>query len=234
MNRVFPMERTVLSILMLGAWMAAGQNTTEFQGEVRLTCMNGTCTFSEDCANLTVPGTLVPDDIVIEYTDITGDVELTPASCQAECSDCMAVPGSDKDEGGCIRSAGYVYCPETDECVRPWESKCPLQGTSFTGPVDIQCESGARCATSSDSCELTIGSYTIGGFYLTQLEGSYTVPDKCDLTCQGCTCDGCTTDGNSTDGGSNSTDTPQESGTVRHNIRFVIGAFMGYFTLVLL
>ena len=29
--------------------------------------------------------------------------------------------GSDKDEHGCIGSAGYQWCAKTEECVRPWE-----------------------------------------------------------------------------------------------------------------
>jgi hypothetical protein len=29
--------------------------------------------------------------------------------------------GGDRDEHGCIGSAGYVWCPRAAECVRPWE-----------------------------------------------------------------------------------------------------------------
>jgi putative lipoprotein len=29
--------------------------------------------------------------------------------------------GSDRDEFGCIRSAGYVWCGRENACVRPWE-----------------------------------------------------------------------------------------------------------------
>jgi Type III secretion system lipoprotein chaperone (YscW) len=29
--------------------------------------------------------------------------------------------GSDRDEFGCIRSAGYVWCARENTCVRPWE-----------------------------------------------------------------------------------------------------------------
>jgi hypothetical protein len=29
--------------------------------------------------------------------------------------------GSDKDEHGCIGSAGYQWCAQTAECERPWE-----------------------------------------------------------------------------------------------------------------
>ncbi len=29
--------------------------------------------------------------------------------------------GSDRDEHGCIPSAGYIWCNETGRCERPWE-----------------------------------------------------------------------------------------------------------------
>jgi len=30
-------------------------------------------------------------------------------------------PGSDRDEHGCIASAGYSWCTSTNLCERPWE-----------------------------------------------------------------------------------------------------------------
>lgn len=30
-------------------------------------------------------------------------------------------PGADRDEHGCIPSAGYVWCAKEGKCVRPWE-----------------------------------------------------------------------------------------------------------------
>jgi len=32
-----------------------------------------------------------------------------------------STPGSDRDEHGCIRSAGYSWCARESKCVRPWE-----------------------------------------------------------------------------------------------------------------
>ena len=31
--------------------------------------------------------------------------------------------GGDRDQYGCIRSAGYVWSQEKQKCVRPWEQK---------------------------------------------------------------------------------------------------------------
>jgi putative lipoprotein len=32
-----------------------------------------------------------------------------------------STPGADRDEHGCIRSAGYTWCAKEGKCVRPWE-----------------------------------------------------------------------------------------------------------------
>ncbi|MCL6417726.1 serine protease [Aestuariirhabdus sp. Z084] len=32
-----------------------------------------------------------------------------------------SMPGSDRDEQGCIGSAGYLWCERTGRCERPWE-----------------------------------------------------------------------------------------------------------------
>ena len=31
------------------------------------------------------------------------------------------MPGSDRDEHGCIGSAGYRWCERTNQCERPWQ-----------------------------------------------------------------------------------------------------------------
>lgn len=39
------------------------------------------------------------------------------------------VVGGDKDEHGCIGSAGYTWCGERQKCLRTWEEGCAAQGT---------------------------------------------------------------------------------------------------------
>ena len=36
-------------------------------------------------------------------------------------SDTRPLVGSDRDEHGCIGSAGYLWCEHTNQCERPWE-----------------------------------------------------------------------------------------------------------------
>ncbi len=33
--------------------------------------------------------------------------------------------GGDRDEHGCIGSAGYIWCEEKQKCLRAWEEACP-------------------------------------------------------------------------------------------------------------
>src|SRR5690606_22802362 len=46
----------------------------------------------------------------------------TPDASTADASaSSMPAPGSDRDEHGCIPSAGYAWCAKTAQCERPWE-----------------------------------------------------------------------------------------------------------------
>lgn len=38
------------------------------------------------------------------------------------------IVGGDRDDHGCIGSAGYSWCPATAKCVRVWEEGCPQSG----------------------------------------------------------------------------------------------------------
>jgi hypothetical protein len=58
---------------------------------------------------------LCPDG---SYVNRGTDCEFAP------CPDSMV--GSDKDEHGCIGSAGYVWCEEKQKCLRTWEEKCEI------------------------------------------------------------------------------------------------------------
>lgn len=49
---------------------------------------------------------------------------LSLTGCSSEespASGAASVPGSDRDEHGCIGSAGYSWCARTGKCERPWE-----------------------------------------------------------------------------------------------------------------
>jgi hypothetical protein len=181
--------------MALLATLATMAETTSFEGIVSIGCTDGICTFSGECDSLSVPGDVDGQDDS-SYTNIDGEIRLTPSTCQAECSTgCVGIPGSDQTNEECIGSAGYIYCPELDDCIRPWDTNCPFDGDALEGPAEIVCASGARCNDLSDECVIEAGSAAVGGPYLSGLVGTYNLPEGCTATCEGCTCEGCANDG---------------------------------------
>lgn len=41
------------------------------------------------------------------------------------------MPGGDRDANGCIPSAGYQWCASLAECIRPFETDCPVSVTNL-------------------------------------------------------------------------------------------------------
>ncbi|MCG8392526.1 MAG: hypothetical protein MI745_05535 [Pseudomonadales bacterium] len=46
-------------------------------------------------------------------------VALLLAGCEDDAA--PQATGADRDEHGCLPSAGYQWCEETGQCERPWE-----------------------------------------------------------------------------------------------------------------
>jgi hypothetical protein len=47
-----------------------------------------------------------------------------------------ALVGGDKDEHGCIGSAGYTWCEGKQRCLRPWEEPCEAK-LNLSEAIDI-------------------------------------------------------------------------------------------------
>lgn len=52
-----------------------------------------------------------------------------------------ALPGSDKDEHGCIPSAGYSWCEVKQKCIRSWEETCANLNKNSNCPGQVCFES---------------------------------------------------------------------------------------------
>jgi len=50
------------------------------------------------------------------------------------------IVGNDRDEHGCIASAGYLWCGELQQCVRPWEIECE----SIKAEIEHNASNGER------------------------------------------------------------------------------------------
>jgi len=49
----------------------------------------------------------------------------------AGCTQTKPIVGGDKDEHGCIPSAGYTWCEAKQKCLREWEEPCKEEGTKL-------------------------------------------------------------------------------------------------------
>jgi hypothetical protein len=73
------------------------------------------------------------------------------------------IVGGDKDEHGCLGSAGYSWCAVKNKCLRVWEEKC--EGTPInSGPGDkdgvvactmdaMMCPNGTYVGRTGPKCE---------------------------------------------------------------------------------
>lgn len=50
--------------------------------------------------------------------------DFSPKWCRVYGKDDETIVGGDKDEHGCIGSAGYSWCQEKQKCLRTWEEPC--------------------------------------------------------------------------------------------------------------
>merc|ERR1711865_1125458 len=58
--------------------------------------------------------------------------------------------GCDRDEYGCIPSAGYSWCELKKECIKPWETPCEesvVPTAAPTDPTDMPILSGVPAPT---------------------------------------------------------------------------------------
>lgn len=76
---------------------------------------------------------------------------------------CTPIVGGDRDAHGCIGSAGYTWCASLSQCIRSWETQCPVPQT------------GTFSATpTSGSAPLTV-SFTAEGYANSWSENGQTV-----------------------------------------------------------
>jgi hypothetical protein len=70
-----------------------------------------------------------------------------------------AMPGSDRDEHGCIGSAGYTWCAVLSKCIRSWEENCTA--------APAQNQPATTAGMTSDAMFLDTGNNYLGGCSLT-------------------------------------------------------------------
>lgn len=58
-----------------------------------------------------------------------GDINQSTANIN-QATETPPMVGNDRDEHGCIGSAGYSWCEASQKCLRPWEEYCGTQATT--------------------------------------------------------------------------------------------------------
>jgi hypothetical protein len=90
---------------------------------------------------LLITGCLAPVDD-IDNSDVD-DKMVTTTTQQNYAPDDMVI-GGDRDENGCLSSAGYQWCEEKQKCLKEWEEPC---ASILELPVDVYyCSEDSECA----------------------------------------------------------------------------------------
>lgn len=73
--------------------------------------------------------------------------------------------GGDRDEHGCIPSAGYSWCEIKKKCLRVWEEPCEAEENSLE--EDLRAYFSVKLETPAETLKLTIsqntGTHALGG-----------------------------------------------------------------------
>jgi len=68
--------------------------------------------------------------------------------------------GGDRDEHGCIGSAGYAWCEAKGECLRPWEESWDESCGPVSGAEEVvNNEGGEAVVCTMDAKECSDGSF---------------------------------------------------------------------------
>lgn len=104
---------------------------------------------------------LVKNDYsIIQREYIPQDSTFIGEFSAKECQVIENVVGGDKDEQGCIGSAGYSWCQEKQKCLRTWEESC--EGNSGSANCAIENCHGLDIKCGPNSPEVCTEIYMIG------------------------------------------------------------------------
>jgi len=78
------------------------------------------------------------------------------ASCPGE-----NIVGGDRDEHGCIGSAGYSWCQAKQKCLRVWEENCNISGDVYPLFSDLKWSSSTAKTIQEPVSRISISGYEI-------------------------------------------------------------------------
>jgi len=105
---------------------------------------NASCTKNSDC--------VTPNEYLM-----MSSCPYTSACIDNKCNVVCPRPlvGNDRDEHGCIGSAGYTWCEEKQKCLRTWEENCTKECGEcplLSQPAPDWCKDGTIVAGEKNEC----------------------------------------------------------------------------------
>jgi hypothetical protein len=99
--------------------------------------------------------------------------------------------GGDRDENGCLTSAGYTWCESSKTCIRKWETLCQGEEAEIL-PEDCEAQGGTVVNLAGDDIKCPEGSKVSGeviGFFSLNMccvpsSSSFTTASDCDIACK--------------------------------------------------
>jgi hypothetical protein len=91
-----------------------------------------------------------------ENNDQTEEINIIEDEDSDQTETSPTIVGGDRDEHGCIGSAGYTWCEIRGKCLRTWEEKCAIVKEPIESNVSkISCEkSGGVWFFDNNVCEI--------------------------------------------------------------------------------
>ena len=81
----------------------------------------------------------------VQFKYVPQDNIISGEFSAKKCRVIESIVGGDKDEHGCIGSAGYSWCEEKQKCLRVWEESCEGNSESQSCAVENCHELDIRC-----------------------------------------------------------------------------------------
>lgn len=78
-----------------------------------------------------------------------------------QANDQNLIVGGDRDEHGCIGSAGYSWCEKKNKCLRIWEERCEILGDIYPTFSDLKWSDVSAKTIAEPVTDIAISGYEI-------------------------------------------------------------------------
>jgi hypothetical protein len=108
----------IILVLVIGGIFIVKEQKTDFKD------VKSTWTFTKAFGGWVRHLGLNIKNIVVCANNLTWKPDVNETNISENEGEDVIIVGGDRDEHGCIPSAGYSWCEELQQCIRPWEVNC--------------------------------------------------------------------------------------------------------------